>query len=82
MGVNEGHYARFVSQFFLKSEEVKHVSVLTALETAQLNPLLQRCFRVFSRIWDVQVVFSSVQILFPLLFVPTAKSIYNLEQFH
>jgi hypothetical protein len=35
MGVNEGQYAKCVSQFFPKSEELRHVSVLNALETAQ-----------------------------------------------
>jgi hypothetical protein len=40
MGVNEGQYAKFVSQFFPKSEELKHVSVLNALEIAQSKPSL------------------------------------------
>jgi hypothetical protein len=40
MGVNEGQYAKFVAQFVPKSEELRHVSVLTALETAQSKPSL------------------------------------------
>jgi hypothetical protein len=40
MGVDEGQYAKFVAQFVPKSEELRHVSVLTALETTQSKPSL------------------------------------------